>query len=174
MNKEYDLTDTTDYSKLTPASLPDVLKQVDAPEPFHLIMPHELYYAIKNNSYYAGNSKVDRQTAEEFEKFKKLFKAFLEQLNRQDPSAFSILSTIMTMWGYSRKYCGMCGKPIIGRPGHIENRMVCSQCNASYRITEKLYQKDETPYPPKKFIPKRYPGNSQNPVTKEQSDADKR
>ena len=169
MSKDYDITDTTDYSKMRAI---DVINQeTESPDPFHLIIPHELFLAIKNNQNHTSGQKVDIATAQEFEKFKKLFKTFLDLLNRQDPGAFSVLSSIMSMWGYSRKYCGMCGKPIIGRPGHIENRMVCGQCNASFRITERLYHKDEpSSHPPRKFIP----SNSQNPSRKEQSNTDKR
>jgi hypothetical protein len=113
------------------------------PLPFHLIVSYPLFLAIKNNQGLKPDSKeVLKESAEEFEKFKSLFKTFLDLLNNHQESAFSILSTIMSIWGYSRKYCGMCGKPIIGKPGHIENRMVCQRCNESFRIAEELYKRD--------------------------------
>jgi hypothetical protein len=117
--------------------------KVNIPEPLHLIISPELYKAIKNNQGLMPDSdKMERIDAEEFEKFKGLFKNFLDLLNKHQDNAFSILSTIMGMWGYGRKYCGMCGKPIIGKPGHIENRMVCGRCFESFRIADALYQKD--------------------------------
>jgi len=119
-------------------------EMVDAPEPYHLIIPQSLYKAIKyNQSHHNEQNKVTKEERKEFDEFKKLFKDFMKKLNSQDPSAFSILSAIMGMWGYSRKYCGMCGRPIIGRPGHIQNRMVCPTCEDSYKITEELHKKED-------------------------------
>lgn len=113
------------------------------PEPFHLIVSYPLFLSIKNNQSLAPDSKeVPIELAEEFEKFKSMFKSFLDLMNKHNESAFSVLSSIMSLWGYSRKYCGMCGKPIIGKPSHIENRMVCSRCNDSFRIAEELYKRD--------------------------------
>jgi len=126
-----------------PDNKPDM---VLTPEPYHLIIPQSLYKAIKYNQAHhshADNEKIVREEAHEFETFKKFFKEFMNRLNSQDPSAFSVLSTIMGMWGYTRKYCGMCGRPIIGKPGHIQNRMVCSTCNDSYRIAEELHKRDD-------------------------------
>jgi len=120
---------------------------VPAPEPYHLIIPQSLYKAIKYNQTHhshGDNEKILKEEVYEFEKFKKLFKEFMNKLNFQNPEAFSILSTIMGMWGYSRKYCGMCGRPIIGKPGHIQNRMVCSTCDDSYRITEELHKREDS------------------------------
>lgn len=118
-------------------------QEVPEPEPFHLIISHELFQAIKNNQgLMPSTGKVNKLTADEFEKFKSFFKTFLDLLNKHQESAFSVLSTIMSMWGYSRKYCGMCGKPIIGKPGHIENRMVCPRCNEAFNIAEELYRRD--------------------------------
>lgn len=120
-------------------------EMVDAPEPYHLIIPQSLYKAIKFNQ---GSAKSDEQIApedaNEFDNFKKLFKEFTHKLNKQDPSAFSLLSSIMGMWGYSRKYCGMCGRPIIGKPEHIQNRMCCNTCGDSYKITEELLRQEKT------------------------------
>lgn len=121
----------------------EINESVAPPDPFHLIISHELYAAIKNNQGLPRTNKIDKAAADEFEKFKALFKSFLDALNNHDESAFSILSSIMSLWGYSRKYCGMCGKPIIGRPGHIENRMVCPRCDDSFRITNELYKKEK-------------------------------
>jgi len=119
------------------------IEQVSTPAPFHLIVSYPLFLAIKNNQGLMPDSKeVPKESAEEFEKFKSSFKLFLDLLNKHQESSFSILSSIMSMWGYSRKYCGMCGKPIIGKPGHIENRMVCGRCNDSFRIAEELYKRE--------------------------------
>jgi hypothetical protein len=121
----------------------DKLHKVSVPEPYHLILSLPLFQSIKNNQGLRPSpDEVTEEEAKEFEKFKKLFKEFMDRMNRHDSSAFSILSTIMGLWGYSRKYCGMCGRPIIGKPGHIENRMVCAGCNESYKITQRLL-KDE-------------------------------
>ncbi len=118
---------------------------VDAPEPYHLIIPQSLYKAIRFNQGSSKNDdKITLEDAKEFDNFKTLFKAFISKLNRQDPSAFSILPNIMGMWGYSRKYCGVCGRPIIGKPEHIQNRMVCSTCGDSYKITEELFKHEKT------------------------------
>jgi NADH pyrophosphatase NudC (nudix superfamily) len=123
-------------------------EKVQAPEPFHLIISHELYAAIRNNQglAHANNNLIDKDFAQEFEQFKNSFKTFLDLLNKKDNSAFSVLSNIMNMWGYGRRYCGQCGKPIIGKSGHIENRLVCNSCNESYRITNELYKRDTSPY----------------------------
>jgi hypothetical protein len=127
---------------------------VATPEPFHLIVSHALYQAIKSNQgLKSDGDKVNKETAEEFEKFKVLFKSFLDKLNKNDESAYAILSNIMSMWGYSRKYCGMCGKPIVGRPGHIENRMVCPRCFDAFRIAEELYKRDAPVEQPHKQPP---------------------
>jgi uncharacterized protein YbaR (Trm112 family) len=114
------------------------------PDPYHLIVSLSLFNSIKyNQGLQPGKTEVSEKEVQEFEKFKLLFKEFLNKLNEHDSGAFTLLSSIMNMWGYSRKYCGMCGKPIIGKPGHIENRMVCPSCNESYRITEALLRGDD-------------------------------
>jgi hypothetical protein len=111
-------------------------------EPLHLIISLPLYKAIKyNQGLQPDNATISEADIKEFDKFKFLFRELLTKLNSHDSTAFTVLSGIMNMWGYSRKYCGMCGKPIIGKPGHIENRLVCGSCNESYRITEALFHK---------------------------------
>jgi NADH pyrophosphatase NudC (nudix superfamily) len=120
------------------------IELVQAPEPYHLILSHSLYKAIKFNQAYSNEKpKVSKEEAKEFEKFKKLFREFMGKINENDPSAFTLLSSIMGMWGYNRKYCGMCGRPIIGKPGHIQNRMVCQTCDDSYKIAEELYKRED-------------------------------
>lgn len=124
----------------------DKPEMVSVPEPYHLIIPHSLYKAIKyNQAHSTDQKKITKEEEREFMKFKDTFKEFMKRLNAGDPSSFSILSNIMGMWGYSRKYCGMCGRPIIGKPGHIQNRMVCPTCDDSFRITEELNKKDDRP-----------------------------
>lgn len=116
---------------------------VPTPEPYHLIISQSLYKAIKYNQAQHQVKKpkeILSEEAEEFDKFRKLFKDFMNKLNAQDHTAFSVLSTIMGMWGYSRKFCGMCGRPIIGKPGYIQNRMVCSTCSDSYKIAESIHK----------------------------------
>lgn len=115
-------------------------------EPFNVIFSPRLYQTIKHNSFLSQIYEKEGMTDEElneYENFKTLFRDFLKKLNQNDPSAFSILSNIMNMWGYSRKYCGMCGKPIIGPSGHIQNRLTCSTCFHSFKITEKLFKMEE-------------------------------
>jgi len=128
-------------------------------EPFHLILSLPLFKSIKyNQGLQPDKTEIPAADIKEFDKFKFLFKEFLNKLNAHDSSAFTILSAIMNMWGYSRKYCGMCGKPIIGKPGHIENRMVCPSCNESYRITEALLRGDqpEMVSEERRIIPSKY------------------
>jgi len=123
---------------------------IEAPEPYHLIIPQSLYKAIKFNQGSAkGDELITKEDYDEFMQFKDLFKSFISKLNFHDPSAFSDLSGIMGMWGYSRKYCGMCGRPIIGKPEHIQNRMVCNTCGDSYKITEELLKQDKFDGPKK-------------------------
>jgi len=130
---------------------------VPAPEPYHLIISLPLFNSIKyNQGLQPDKTDVTEKEAQEFEKFKILFKEFLNKLNEHDSSAFTLLSAIMGMWGYSRKYCGMCGKPIIGKPGHIENRMVCPSCNESYRITEALLRDDQFEPSGEKKVPGKF------------------
>lgn len=115
----------------------------NVPEPFNVIFSPLLYHAIKyNQAIKPDESYISDEDLIEFEKFKHLFKEFLQKLNKHDQSAFSSLSNLMNMWGYSRKYCGMCGKPVIGKGGHIQNRLVCPSCHSSYRITEELYKRE--------------------------------
>ena len=89
----------------------------------------------------------------------------MNKVNEEDPSAFTILSNIMAMWGYTRKYCGMCGRPIIGKPGHIQNRMVCQTCDDSYKITDELYKREDSDAvaPNKNNKIKSKPNSSNNP-----------
>lgn len=141
MNKEYILSDSSKEE------FEEAKNKIPAPEPFHLIISHELYAAIRNNQglAHSNDNMIDKDFAKEFEQFKNSFKNFLDLLNKKDESAFSVLSNIMNMWGYGRRYCGQCGKPIIGKSGHIENRLVCNSCNESYRITNELYKRDSNP-----------------------------
>lgn len=117
-------------------------REVDIPEPFNVIFSPALYHKIKHNQATAiRDEDVPQEELEEFKKFRELFKEFLNKLNKQDHSSLSILSALMSMWGYTRKYCGMCGRPIIGKPGHIQNRLVCYTCYDSYKITEELFKR---------------------------------
>ena len=126
-----------------PDNKPEMVK---APEPYHLIISQSLFKAIKyNQPQVKEKEKITKEEEKEFYKFKNMFKDFMTRLNSSDPSAFSILSAIMGLWGYSRKYCGMCGRPIIGKPGHIQNRMVCPTCEDSYRIADELHKKEDIP-----------------------------
>lgn len=126
-----------------PDNKPEMVK---TPEPYHLIIPQSLFKAIKyNQAQIKDRDKITKEEEKEYYKFKNMFKDFMARLNAGDPSAFSILSAIMGMWGYTRKYCGMCGKPIIGKPGHIQNRMVCATCDESYRIAEEIHKKEDKP-----------------------------
>jgi hypothetical protein len=124
----------------------DKPNMMPVPEPYHLIIPQSLYKSIKYNQahHHQAKGEITNEEATEFKKFKDLFKNFMNKLNAQDPSAFSTLSAIMGMWGYSRKYCGMCGRPIIGKPGHIQNRMVCPTCDDSYKIAEELHKREDS------------------------------
>jgi len=113
------------------------------PEPFNVIFSPSLYYKIKyNHVTKIEDESIPKNELDEFERFKTLFKDFLNKVNKQDLSASSTLSSLMTMWGYSRKYCGMCGIPIIGKPEYIGNRVVCKGCHESYRITEELHKRE--------------------------------
>lgn len=114
------------------------------PEPFQVIISPLLFQAIKYNQTLRPSEKfLSDEDIEEFEKFKKQFKEFLNGLNKHDQSAFTMLSSVMSMWGYTRKYCGMCGRPVIGKGQHIQNRIACDTCGNSYRIAEELYRKEE-------------------------------
>jgi hypothetical protein len=123
------------------------MKDRKLPEPFDVIFSPLLYHSIKyNQDLKPDESYISDEELKEFEKFKSLFKDFLARLNKHDQAAFSVLSTMMQMWGYSRKYRGMCGRPIINNPGKVEGRFVCEGCKGSYEIAEKLYEtidKDE-------------------------------
>ena len=136
----------------------------EAFEPFHVIIPPALYLAIKyNQSTKRDEKNIPDEEIEDFAKFKELFRKFLEGVNKQDQSALALLSAIMSMWGYSRKYCGLCGKPIIGRGENIQNRLTCRSCYDSYKITEELYRREShedasqrrksSTYPRRKFKP---------------------
>lgn len=114
------------------------------PEPFNVIFSPSLYYKVKyNHVTKIEDEQIPERELDEFERFKVLFKDFLNKVNKQDLSASSTLSALMTMWGYSRKYCGMCGIPIIGKPEYIGNRVVCKGCHESYRITEELHKRED-------------------------------
>lgn len=132
-----------------------------ASEPFHVIISPSLYLAIKyNQSTKRDEKNIPDEEIVEFEKFKALFKQFLDGLNKQDQSSLSLLSSIMSLWGYNRKYCGLCGKPIIGRGESIQNRLTCRSCFDSYKITEELYRREG--HEEEKFTRREY-RNPQNP-----------
>jgi len=111
------------------------------PDLFDIKMDFSLFTAIKyNRSLKEYKHEYDTK---EFVNFKRLFKSFVEKLENQDPSAFSDLSALMSMWGYHRKYCGMCGRPVIGKIYRLQGgKIVCQTCHGSFRITEKLFEKD--------------------------------
>lgn len=112
-------------------------------EPFHIILSPALYFAIKyNQAIKRDESLLSEDEVREYEKFKETFKIFLNGVNKQDHSSLSLLSAIMNMWGYNRKYCGLCGKPIIGDGKSIQNRLTCRSCFDSYKITEELYRRE--------------------------------
>ena len=100
-----------------------------------------LYAAIRYNR---PVEKIPEVAKKEYKEFEKIFKQFLSKLDSGDPRVFSLLSTLMSMLGYSRKYCGYCGMPVIGKIHRIQNStIVCKTCYLSYKITEKLYESDE-------------------------------
>jgi hypothetical protein len=112
-------------------------------DPFNVIFSAPLYASIKyNQAVKIDESKLPDIDKKEFEKFKVLFKQFLEKLNNQDQSAFTILSTLMSMWGYTRKYCGMCGRPIVGDAKYVQKRLTCLSCHDSYEIANELYKRE--------------------------------
>jgi NADH pyrophosphatase NudC (nudix superfamily) len=120
-------------------------KEENIPDPFNVIFSPALYYQIKyNHVTKIRDEDIPTEELKEFERFKSLFKDFLNKVNKQEKTAASTLSMLMTMWGYSRKYCGMCGIPIIGKPDYVGNRIVCKGCYESYKITEELYKREET------------------------------
>jgi hypothetical protein len=107
-------------------------------------MSPRLYYAIKYNQFPPSkNEKISEEDRKEFNKYKRLWEELQKKIDNHDQSAFSLLSSIMGMWGYNRRYCGMCGKPIIGKPQHISNRMVCNTCHDGYMIAEQLLVREE-------------------------------
>jgi len=116
-------------------------EKIKIPDPFKIDMDFTLFAAIKyNRSLKDYKHEYDTR---EFTNFKRLFKEFLKKLNENNPTAFSDLSTLMSMWGYHRKYCGMCGRPVIGKVYRMQGgKIVCVTCYGSYKITEKLFEKD--------------------------------
>ena len=111
---------------------------------FNIKMFLRLYYAVKYNQFPPENEEdISEKDVKEFEKYQNLWEEFQKKINKHDQSCFSLLSSIMGMWGYSRRYCGMCGKPIIGKTEHISNRMVCNACYEGFKITEQLLKREE-------------------------------
>lgn len=107
-------------------------------------MPLRLYYAVKYNQFPPENENdISKEDVKELKKYQNLWEEFQKKIDGHDQSCFSLLSSIMGMWGYSRRYCGMCGKPIIGKAEHISNRMVCNICYDGFKITEQLLKREE-------------------------------
>lgn len=126
--------------------MPDKYDEEDRkiPEPFQVIISPLLFQAIKYNQTLRPSEKyLSDEDLKEFEQFKAMFKDFLSKLNKHDQSSFTTLSSVMSMWGYTRKYCGMCGRPVIGKGQHIQNRIVCDACGNSYKIAEELYRRED-------------------------------
>lgn len=116
-------------------------KEINPSDPFDIRMDFSLFASIKYNK--AMRRCFNEYDKKEFDNFKTLFKRFLHKVKENDPTASSDLSSIMSMWGYHRKYCGMCGRPVIGKLYRIQGRkIVCHTCNESYKITDKLSEKD--------------------------------
>ena len=132
-------------------------KKIKQPDPFDIKMDYSLFASIKYNR--AIKECANEYDKKDFETFKSLFKKFLKELHQNNNmDAFSDLSAIMSMWGYHRKYCGMCGRPVIGKIYRLQGgKIVCGTCNASYKITDMLLEKE----------------NNQEEVTTEEEDIEK-
>ena len=116
-------------------------KKIKVPGPFKIEMDFTLFSSIKYNRDL--KDQMHEYDIKEFASFKKLLLEFSNKLKEGNPTAFSDLSALMSMWGYHRKYCGMCGRPVIGKIYRLQGgKIVCSTCHASYKITDKLFEKD--------------------------------
>lgn len=119
--------------------------KVVASKPLSINLNVNLFHAIKYNQGLIDESHISESDIIEFNKFTTHLNGFFDKLESHDQGAFSLLSSLMSTWGYSRKYCGMCGRPVIGEFKSVQNRITCKMCYASYKITEALLKRDSYP-----------------------------
>jgi hypothetical protein len=79
-----------------------------------------------------------------YQEFLKKTTALRTEIQNSDSGASETLGSIMAMFGYSRHYCSISGKPIIGKYYKIGNRIVSQEAYESWKIVQELEGRNNT------------------------------
>lgn len=107
-------------------------------------LSRELFVFLKYNQMPSKSiDKLPRHDENIYKEFVKNFNKLLNTLNTEDNKASSELGSIMSMFGFSRHYCNISGKPIIGRYQKIGSRIVSQEAYESYQIIQQMEKKEK-------------------------------
>ena len=79
-----------------------------------------------------------------YQEFLKQIGSLKKELEETNSGASETLGSIMAMFGFSRHYCSISGKPIIGRYYKIGSRIVSQEAYESYKIVQELEGRNST------------------------------
>jgi hypothetical protein len=97
----------------------------------------ELFIFLKYNLIVNGPSFTETDELL-YQEFLKKIASLQHDLRESDSAASETLGSIMAMFGFSRHYCSISGKPIIGKYYKIGNRIVSQEAYESYMIVKEL------------------------------------
>jgi hypothetical protein len=97
----------------------------------------ELFIFLKYNQM-VDNAATTETDELLYQEFLKKIDALQSELKNSDSGASETLGSIMAMFGFSRHYCSISGKPIIGKYYKIGNRIVSQEAYESYKIVQEL------------------------------------
>ena len=97
----------------------------------------ELFIFLKYNQIVSGASITETDELL-YQEFLKQMVSLQKELKEDDSGASETLGSVMSMFGFSRHYCSISGKPIIGKYFKIGNRIVSQEAYESYRIVQEL------------------------------------
>ena len=78
-----------------------------------------------------------------YKEFISKWKTFAQLLEKNDNKASGVLGSIASLFGFNRRYCSICGSPIMSRYSKIQGKISCPSCYDSYKIIQLLEKKQE-------------------------------
>ena len=97
----------------------------------------EFFLFLKHNRF-IDKDNIKDYSNKDYNEFNNLLTSFIQAMENNNPNASEFLGALMTFLGFSRKYCSLCGKPIIGKYYKLNNRITCNNCYAAYSVIKQI------------------------------------
>jgi hypothetical protein len=106
------------------------------------LLSRNVFYFLKYNTIQQVEklSEIDEQLYQQF-----ILKVQLlqEQLESNNDKASATLSSLCTIFGFSRHFCEITGKPIIGKYYRLNGKTVSKDAFDSYKIFNEIEKKEK-------------------------------